>query len=266
MDGGIHSGLDCYAQPYKFESNQLLNPVGMMNLAQSLYAIKKLVFEEKDVTLPELIEVLDSNWQGREDLRKKCLALDHYGNGVNEIDEIVGECYTFWADVADTIPSALGGHFRCSAISVTSHQPGGALVGATPDGRYAGEILADACASPLRGTDTHGPLAVFRSALHIQQDRFQAMLMNMKIHPSALKTDDDKMKLASAIRTYFANGGKQVQFIVCDAKTLEEAKAHPEEHRDLMVRVAGYSAYFVQLTPGLQDEVITRTAHELNQL
>jgi formate C-acetyltransferase len=92
------------------------------------------------------------------------------------------------------------------------------------------------------------------------------MLMNMKIHPSALKTDDDKMKLASAIRTYFANGGKQVQFIVCDAKTLEEAKAHPEEHRDLMVRVAGYSAYFVQLTPGLQDEVITRTAHELNQL
>lgn len=265
MDGGIKSGLDSYAQPYKFENNQLLNPVGMINLAQSLYTIKKLVFEEKIVTFPELKKALDADWMGYEDLREKSLALSHYGNGINEIDEIVAACYTFWADVAATIPSILGGHFRCSAISVTSHQPGGALVGATPDGRHAGEILADACASPLRGTDTNGPLAVFRSALRIPQDRFQAMLMNMKIHPSALKTDDDKMKLASAIRTYFANGGKQVQFIVSDAKALEHAKLHPEDHRDLMVRVAGYSAYFVQLTPGLQDEVIVRTAHELEK-
>jgi formate C-acetyltransferase len=85
----------------------------------------------------------------------------------------------------------------------------------------------------------------------------------MKIHPSALQSDSSKVKLASAIRTYFANGGKHVQFIVCDAKTLEDAKIHPEDHRDLMVRVAGYSAYFVQLTPGLQDEVIARTAHRL---
>jgi formate C-acetyltransferase len=235
----------------------------MVNLAQSLYAIKKLVFEEKTVNFTELLRALDANWQGYEMLRAKCLALSHYGNGVDEVDEIVGDCYSFWADVADTIPSILGGHFRCSAISITSHQPGGALVGATPDGRHAGEILADACASPMRGTDTKGPLAVFRSALHIPQDRFQAMLMNMKIHPSALQSDSSKLKLASAIRTYFANGGKHVQFIVCDAKTLEDAKIHPEDHRDLMVRVAGYSAYFVQLTPGLQDEVIARTAHRL---
>jgi pyruvate-formate lyase len=265
MDGGIHSGLDCYAQPYDFENNQLLNPVGMVNLAQSLHAIRKLVFDDRTVAFPELIKALDANWQGYEVLRAKCLALSHYGNGVDEIDTIVSDCYTFWADVADTIPSILGGHFRCSAISITSHQPGGALVGASPDGRRAGEILADACASPMRGTDTKGPLAVFRSALHIPQDRFQAMLMNMKIHPSALQSDSSKLKLASAIRTYFAKGGKHVQFIVCDAKTLEDAKIHPENHRDLMVRVAGYSAYFVQLTPGLQDEVIARTAHMLHE-
>jgi formate C-acetyltransferase len=263
MDGGVQSGLDCYAQPYKFENNQLLNPVGMINLAQSLYTIKRLVYEEKAVSLAELKNALDADWSGYEDLRKKALGLSHYGNGIGEIDDIVADCYTFWADVAATIPSILGGHFRCSAISVTSHQPGGALVGATPDGRRAGEILADACASPLRGTDTKGPLAVFRSALRIPQDRFQAMLMNMKIHPSALKTDEDKMKLASAIRTYFSNGGKQVQFIVADAKELADARVHPADHRDLMVRVAGYSAYFVQLTPGLQDEVIARTEHDL---
>ncbi len=265
MDGGIHSGLDCYAQPYDFENNQLLNPVGMVNLAQSLYAIKKLVFEERVVTISELIKALDANWQGYEALRARCLALSHYGNGIDEVDRVVGDCYAFWADVADTIPSILGGHFRCSAISITSHQPGGALVGASPDGRYSGEILADACASPMRSTDIKGPLAVFRSALQIPQDRFQAMLLNMKIHPSALQSDSSKLKLASAIRTYFAHGGKHVQFIVCDPKTLQDAKVHPEDHRDLMVRVAGYSAYFVQLTPGLQDEVIARTAHLLDE-
>ena len=95
--------------------------------------------------------------------------------------------------------------------------------------------------------------------MKIPQDEFQAMLLNMKFSPSALSTDRDKMKLASVIKAYFANGGKHVQFIVEDQETLKDAKAHPEKHNDLMVRVAGYSTYFVQLTPGLQDEVIART-------
>jgi len=262
MDGGIESGLDIYKRKVDFESSQLLNPVGMVNLAQSLYAIKKLVYERKVVTLSELKKALDANWEGYEDLRQMCLKLDHYGNGVDEIDDIVAECYNYWCDVADKTPSALGGNFRCSAISVTSHQPGGALVGASPDGRYAKEILCDACASPMRGMDTNGPLAVFRSALKIPQDRFQAMLLNMKIHPSALKTETDMMKLAAAIRGYLCNGGKHVQFIVENQETLKDAKIHPEAHRDLLVRVAGYSTYFVQLTPGLQDEVIARTSHK----
>ena len=259
MNNGIKSGLDCYAQEYPFESNQLLNPVGMVNLAQSLYAIKKLCFEDKVVTLPELRKAMDANWVGYEDLHEKCLHLNHYGNGEADIDDMVGACYRHWLDIANATPSALGGHFRCSAISVTSHQPGGALCGAQPDGRCAGDILADACASPMAGCDHKGPLAVFRSAMKIPQDEFQAMLLNMKFSPTALKSDADKMKLAAAIRAYFAAGGKHVQFIVEDQKTLEDAKAHPEKHGDLLVRVAGYSTYFVQLTPGLQDEVIART-------
>ena len=259
MYNGIKSGLDCYAQEYPFESNQLLNPVGMVNLAQSLYAIKTLCFDQKVCTLPELKKAMDANWEGYEDLRQRCLDLPHYGNGDADADEMVHTCYRWWLDVANSTPSSLGGHFRCSAISVTSHQPGGALCGAMPDGRCSGDILADACASPMAGCDHEGPLAVFRSALNIPQDEFQAMLLNMKFSPSAIATDRDKMKLASAIKAYFANGGKHVQFIVEDQKTLIDAKAHPDKHGDLMVRVAGYSTYFVQLTPGLQDEVIART-------
>ncbi len=259
MNNGIKSGLDCYAQKYPFESNQLLNPVGMVNLAQCLYAIKKLCFEEKVCTLPEMKKAMDANWEGYEDLHKKCLSLEHYGNGCDEVDDMVAACYRMWVDIANGTSSSLGGHFRCSAISVTSHQPGGALCGAMPDGRYKGEILADACASPMAGCDHEGPLAVFRSALKIPQDEFQAMLLNMKFSPSALSTDADKMKLASAIKAYFANGGKHVQFIVVNQETLKDAKAHPDKHGDLLVRVAGYSTYFVQLTPGLQDEVIART-------
>jgi pyruvate-formate lyase len=262
MRNGIQSGLDCYDQEYPFESNQLLNPVGMINLAQCLYAIKKLCFEKKVCTLPEMKKAMDANWEGYEDLRKQCLELEHYGNGDDECDDMVRTCYRWWVDYANTIPSSLGGHFRCSAISVTSHQPGGALCGAMPDGRKKGDILADACASPMAGTDHEGPLSIFQSALKIPQEEFQAMLLNIKFAPSALKSDADKMKLASAIKIYFANGGKHVQFIVADQKTLIDAKEHPEAHKDLMVRVAGYSAYFIQLTPGLQSEVIERTSNQ----
>ena len=231
----------------------------MVKLSQCLYAMKKVCFEQKVCTLPELKKAMDANWVGYEELHQRCLKLEHYGNGETEADEMVHRCYELWVQIADETPSSLGGHFRCSAISVTSHQPGGALCGAMPDGRCAGEILADACASPIAGCDHEGPLAVFSSALSIPQDRFQAMLLNMKFSPSAVATDADKMKLASVIKTYFAAGGKHVQFIIEDQETLKDAKEHPEKHSDLMVRVAGYSTYFVQLTPRLQNEVIART-------
>ena len=115
----------------------------------------------------------------------------------------------------------------------------------------------------MAGCDHEGPLAVFRSAMKIPQDEFQAMLLNMKFSPSAIATDADKLKLASAIKAYFANGGKHVQFIVEDQETLKDARIHPDKHSDIMVRVAGYSAYFVQLTEGLQDEVIARTENTM---
>ena len=117
--------------------------------------------------------------------------------------------------------------------------------------------------SPMQGMDTHGPLAVMQSAMKVDQDPFQATLLNMKFHPSALKTESDMEKLASLIRTYLTNGGKHVQFNVVDRKTLIDARENPAAHRDLVVRIAGYSAYFVQLNDSMQEEVINRTEHTL---
>jgi pyruvate-formate lyase len=148
-----------------------------------------------------------------------------------------------------------------AAISITSQAPGGALTGATPDGRFAGECLADGTMSAMRGRDTHGPTALIKSATKIDQVPYQSTLMNLKFHPSALRGIEDLRKLSSLIKTYFSLGGKHVQFNVVSKDTLIEAQRHPEQHRDLVVRVAGYSAYFVQLTKAVQDEIINRTEH-----
>ncbi|HVN97152.1 MAG TPA: pyruvate formate lyase family protein [Syntrophorhabdaceae bacterium] len=263
MVDGIKIGLDVYKRPYELQNNNLMNPVGMVNLGNSLFAIKKLVYEAKVVTLSEFKRALDANWVGYEDLHKKCLKLPKYGNDIPEVDGVVGGVYDHWARIANALPAAYGGTQKPTAISVTSHQPGGAITAATPDGRCSGDILADGCASPASGTDTNGPLAVFKSALNIPQDGFAAMLLNMKFHPSALKTEEDKKKLASAMKAYFFNGGKQVQFNVVDSEALREAQRTPDEHKDIMVRVAGFSAYFVHLTKEIQNEVIDRTVHNL---
>lgn len=260
MTDGIKSGLDVGSRCLPFENASDINAVGTVNLAQSLYAIKKLVFDEKIVTLSELKKILDADWEGHEDLRKKCLDLPHYGNDIDEVDDFVVDIYRFWNEAATEFPSSFGGYTRTNAISVTSHGPGGALTGATPDGRRKGETLADANASPIRGTDTQGPLAVFRSAMKIDQTKYQAFLFNMKFHPSALRTKDDQMKLVDAIRTYLSNGGGMIQFNVVDQETLIDAKKNPQNHKDLMVRVAGYSAYFVTLTENIQNDIIERTS------
>ncbi len=175
----------------------------------------------------------------------------------------MARCYKLFTDFVPTLPTITGGTTVPCGISITSHQPGGLLTGATPDGRKAGEILADGTRSPMQGVDTRGPLAVMQSAMRIEQDPFQATLLNMKFSPGTLKTEADMEKLASLIRTYLTNGGKHVQFNVVDRETLEAARQNPAAHRDLVVRIAGYSAYFVQLNDSMQQEVIARTEHNL---
>jgi pyruvate formate-lyase/glycerol dehydratase family glycyl radical enzyme len=265
MADAIKVGRDALDRTMPFENGSALNVVGMVNVADSMAAVKKLVFDERKVGKKELKAALKANWQGNgyEEIRKMCLSAPKYGNGDPYVDSIAAELYRFWADTATTFPTIWGGTTKPTGISITAHAPGGALTGATPDGRYAGETLADGTMSPAQGRDIHGPTAVLRSAMAIDQIPFQATLLNMKFHPSALRSTEDLKKLSHLIKTYFSFGGKHVQFNVIDRETLLDAQQHPERYRDLIIRVAGYSAYFVQLTKSVQDEIIARTQHEL---
>ncbi len=264
MDDAIKVGRDVLDRVMPFENGSVLNLVGMINVADSMAAVKKLVFDEKKVSMKELKAALDADWQGNGygDTRKLCLNAPKFGNGDAYVDTIAAELYQFWADTAHSFPTSWGGTTKPTGISITAHAPGGALTGATPDGRLAGETLADGTMSPSQGKDVNGPTAVMRSAMAVNQIPFQATLLNMKFHPSALKTEEDMKKLASLIKTYFMAGGKHVQFNVVNKLTLLEGQKEPEKHRDLIVRVAGYSAFFVALGKPVQDEIIARTEHQ----
>ncbi len=263
MEDGVGCGRDVLDRKLPFENGAVLNPVGMINVADSLEAIRQLVFEQKKISMRELAEALEANWEGFEDLRKLCLAAPKYGNGDESVDSIARDLYAFWVKTADELPTSFGSTHKATAISITSHQPGGALTGATPDGRLAHEICADGTVSPMQGRDTHGPTAVLRSALKIDQDPYQATLMNLKFHPTALASASDLEKMSGLLRAYFSRGGKHIQFNVVTGETLRAAQSEPEKYRNLVVRVAGYSAYFTQLNRPMQDEVIARTEHGL---
>jgi formate C-acetyltransferase len=261
MDDAVKVGRDALDRVMPFENGSVLNLVGMINVVDSVAAVKKLVFDEKKVSLQELKAALDANWEGESNsrIRKMCLEAPKYGNGDIYVDAIAAELFQFWADTAASFPTAWGGTTKATAISITAHAPGGAMTGATPDGRFAGETLADGSLSPAQGKDTKGPTAVLRSAMAVNQDPFQATLLNMKFDPSAFKTQEDLRKLSILMRTYFSQGGKHIQYNVVGRDTLLDSQKQPEKHRNLIVRVAGYSAYFVNLGKPVQDEIIKRT-------
>ena len=263
MKDGVKYGHDMFDRRFEFENGAVLGAVGGVNTGNALLAIKRLVFDEKKYTMAQLIEALDADWEGYEDMQADFKAQPKYGNNIKEVDDMVAEVYQMYSDYAYTLPCVYGDTLKPNAISISAHQPGGAVTGATADGRKGGEILADASLSPDHGQDVRGPLAVFQSAMDVNQDGYQGTLMNMKFHPSNLKTEDDLKKLGSMIKTYLTHGGKHIQFNVVDRAEMEDAKVHPEEHPELIVRVAGYSAYFTRLPESIQNEVIERTSQDL---
>lgn len=263
LDNGIKLGRDGLNRQMMFENGSAINMVGMVNTVDSLTAIKKLVFDDKLITAVQLKEALSANWEGYENIRKLCLECPKFGNNDPYTDTIARDMWDSYSKIARSFKSVFGKTVQPTAISITAHAPGGALTGATPDGRYAGETFADGSLSPAQGKDLNGPLAVLLSAMKVDQDNFMATLLNMKFHPSALKDESDLDKLSSMIHTYFSNGGKHIQFNVVNKETLLAAKADKQKYRDLIVRVAGYSAYFVTLTPKVQDEIIARTEQNL---
>ncbi len=246
--------------PYDFRA--VMIPVGAINTADSLAAMKKLIFDEKKITMGQLKKALKGDWEDCENIRKMCLQAPKYGNDIDYVDSIVKELYRFLIDEEAKYPTSgrpLNGKIRgIGGASISSMFAGGTIVGATPDGRYAGTTLSDGTVSPAQGRDTHGPTAMLRSAVKIDQALCSSTLLNVKLHPSSLTTKEDLKKLGYLIQTYAGMGGKWVQFNVIGNEQLLEAQKSPENYRDLIVRVAGYSAYFVDLSKGVQDDIIRR--------
>jgi len=252
--------------PYDFRA--IMVPVGTVNVIDSLAAIKKLVFDDKKITMKQLKEALAANWQGNEEIRKMCLQAPKYGNDDDYVDSIAQDLYRFIIDEEAKYKTAqrpVGGKIKgVGGASISSMWAGGAITGATPDGRLAGTTLADGTVSPSQGKDTNGPTALFKSASRIDQAMCSSALLNVKLHSSTLASTEDLKKLGMLIGTYSDMGGKWIQFNVVGKEKLLDAQKTPENHKDLIVRVAGYSAYFVDLSKGVQDDIIRRTEVSLS--
>jgi pyruvate formate-lyase/glycerol dehydratase family glycyl radical enzyme len=247
--------------PFDFRADMI--PVGAINVVDSLAAVKNLVFDEKKLSMKQLKEALAQNWEGNEDIRKMCLKAPKYGNDDDSVDAIAKGLYGFIIDEEakyKTVQRPVGAKIRgVGGASISSMWAGGAITGATPDGRFAGTTLSDGTVSPSQGRDTHGPTALLKSASKIDQASCSSTLLNLKFHTSSLRTEEDLKKLALLIKTYAGMGGKWMQFNVVGKEKLLEAQNTPEKYQDLIVRVAGYSAYFMELSKGVQDDIIKRT-------
>lgn len=247
--------------PYDFRA--IMVPVGTINVADSLAAVKMLVFDEKKITMKQLKQALAKNWEGGEEIRKMCLQAPKYGNDDDYVDSIASDLYKFIIEEEakyQTVRRPVGGKIKgVGGASISSMWAGGAITGATPDGRLAGTTLADGTVSPSQGKDTHGPTALLKSASKIDQAMCSSALLNVKLHNSALTNTEDLKKLGMLIDTYSDIGGKWIQFNVVGKEKLLDAQKTPENYQDLIVRVAGYSAYFVELGKGVQDDIIGRT-------
>lgn len=234
--------------------------VGTVDLADSLAAIKKLVYDEKAITMNELLEALSTNFEGHEETHKMLLDAPKYGNNDDYVDGIAKEWYKIYWEEDQKNKDYLGRQARTVALSVTNHNYFGRRTGALPSGRKAGVALADGSVSASPGMDRKGPTALIMSATKVlDTTRYAAGLLNMKFHPSALRSKDQLNKLIALIKSYLDLGGHHVQFNVVSADTLRDAQLHPENYRGLIVRVAGFSALFVALDRPLQDEIIKRT-------
>ena len=234
--------------------------VGLGTTTDALSAIKEHVFDESDVSLADLVHTLDDNFKDTEELRRRLSSSPAFGNDDDRADDIARALFDAYFDAIDGRDNTNGGSYRINLLPTTVHIYFGKMLGATANGRLAGRPLSDGI-SPSQGADTHGPTAVVRSMGKIDHVRTGGTLLNQKFLPSVLASDAGIDKLAALVRTYFRYDGHHIQFNVVGADTLREAKLHPEEHRDLIVRVAGYSDYFNNLEPSLQNEIIARTAH-----
>ena len=232
---------------------------GVADTADSMMAVKKLVFEEKRLSMKELLKALEADFEGFEDLRQILInEAPKYGNDIDEVDFIARDIIDHSCDEAKKYTGIMGSHFKINLVPVTANVAHGGATWALPSGRKKGLPLADGI-SPYAGYDKNGPTAALKSVCKLDHTKPGGTLLNMKFNPKLFESDEDKMKFVMLMRTEGALGGNHAQYNVVSRETLEEAKIKPSEYSDLLVRVAGYSAYFVELKDDVQDDIIQRT-------
>ncbi len=236
--------------------------VGLGTMADALTALRAHVYDKQTVSMVGLLAALRDDFQGHERTRQLLLNRGpRYGNDDDYADDVMRAVFEAYFQAVDGRPNTKGGRYHVNLLPTTCHVYFGSVCGATPDGRRAGTPLSEGI-SPVQGADRRGPTAVLRSAAKMDHVRTGGTLLNQKLSPQLLAGDGGLETLLQLVRTYFKLDGHHIQFNVVDAATLRAAQQHPEEHRDLIVRVAGYSDYFCDLSTALQDEIIARTEHQ----
>ncbi|MBI2910155.1 MAG: hypothetical protein HYX92_21140 [Chloroflexi bacterium] len=238
---------------------------GLVDVGDSLMAIKKLVFDDKKLTMGELLDALDSNFAGEkgEQIRRLCLEAPKYGNDMDEVDYMLRDVAKFSASIILSEKNCFGYPYSINRNGVAWHYAAGKGVGALPNGRQARAPFADGSLSPMNGMDRSGPTAVLNSAIKADFSEALVAILNQKFPVTVVQNREIMQKISALTGSFIANGGIHIQYNFVDRNVLLDAKKHPERYRDLVVRVAGYSAYFVNLTPEVQDEIISRTEQSL---
>ena len=263
IDDCIEKGKDYYSGGARYNTTYI-QCTGLGTITDCFTTIKKHVFEEGKYTMDHILKACANNFEGEEKMRQ--YIRNHtpfFGNDDEYADTIAVRVYNDLVDAIEGRPNTRGGKTYLNMLSTTCHNYFGSVCGATPNGRFAHFAISDGT-SPAHGSDSCGPTSVIKSLGKLDQTKSGGTLLNVRFVPALLKRDEDLKKLASLIRTYFKFGGHHIQFNIVDTETLLDAQKHPDEYKDLLVRVAGYSDYFNDMTEQLQNEIIART--ENNEL
>ncbi len=260
VDDCIARGMDYHEGGARYNTSYIQG-VGIGTITDSFSALREHVFERKALSMQEMMDILGGNFEGRE--RERQLLLNRtprYGNDDDRADGVMRSVFDAFHDAVSGRPNTRGGRYEIDMLPTTCHVYFGSVMGASPDGRLAGKPVSEGI-SPVQGADRGGPTAVLKSAAKMDHLRTGGTLLNQKFTPSLLQDDAGLNGLVHLVRSYFKLDGHHIQFNVVDVETLRDAQAHPDQHRDLIVRVAGYSDYFCDLSQALQDEIIARTEH-----
>ncbi len=261
IDDCIEKGKDYYSGGARYNTTYI-QCTGLGTITDCFTTLKKHVFEEGKYTMDEILKAVAKNWEGEEKMRQ--YIRNHtpfFGNDDEYADTIAVRVYDDLVKAIEGRPNTRGGKTELNMLSTTCHNYFGSVCGATPNGRMAHFAISDGT-SPAHGSDSHGPTAVIKSLGKLDQTKSGGTLLNVRFVPALLKREEDQKKLGSLIRTYFKFGGHHIQFNIVDTATLYDAQKHPDEYKALLVRVAGYSDYFNDMTEQLQNEIIARTEND----